>query len=202
MYEYITGKLVSLSPTTAIVEAGGIGYNISISLTTQGAIQGESQIKLYIHTYTVQDQTPTLYGFHTEFERALFRLLISISGVGGGSARIMLSSHTPAELSTIISTGNTRALTAVKGIGAKTAEVIIVKLRDKVISLSGIDSNSLESSATAMNNSEQKSREAEEALLVLGFNKSSVQKAIKNVIAQSDSDISIEDIIRKTLALL
>ncbi len=198
MYEYIKGELISLTPTTAVVEVAGIGYNLQISLTTQSQIHGEASVKLYTHVYTVQDQAPVFYGFATEIERALFRLLISVSGVGGGTARIMLSSNSAEELSTIISTGNVKALTAVKGIGAKTAEVIIVKLRDKVVALGA--ASGIERVAGSVD-SFSKAQEAEDALLVLGFTKNAVQKAIKKICAESP-ELSVEDIIRKTLSIL
>lgn len=197
MYEYIKGDLVTLTPTTAIIEAGGIGYNLSISLNTQSALQGQTSAKLFAHLYTVQDQAAVLYGFATELERAVFRLLISVSGIGGGTARIMLSSHTPEELCTIISTGNVKVLTAVKGIGAKTAEVVIVKLRDKVISLGAVTPQI--DGATTDNFG--KAQEATDALLVLGFSKNAVQKAVKKILTQTP-ELSVEDIIRQTLSLL
>lgn len=201
MYEYIKGPITSLSPTTAIIEAGGIGYNLSISLTSQAMLTQGEQAMLYTHYYLVQDQSPVLFGFATSEERALFRLLISVSGIGGGTARIMLSSHSTAELSTIISTGNVAQLTKVKGIGAKTAEVVIVKLRDKVVSLfgespSGIGEG-LEESSSRIN----RATEALEALIVLGFSKMATQKVITKILTQ-EPELTTEDIIRKTLSLL
>ncbi len=199
MYEYIKGELISLSPTTAVIETAGIGYSISISLNSQSSLQGQKEAKLYTHLYTVQDQAPVLFGFATELERALFRLLISVSGIGGGTARIMLSSHTAEELCTIISTGNVKVLTSVKGIGAKTAEVVIVKLRDKVMALSPSIALSEESSSIVDMSSN--AAQALEALQVLGFSKVAIQKAIKKVTA-SDPTLSVEDIIRQSLTQL
>ncbi|MFI3299417.1 MAG: Holliday junction branch migration protein RuvA [Rikenellaceae bacterium] len=200
MYEYIKGELVSLSPTTAIIEAAGVGYNLSISLTTNDLLKGQAQAKLYTHLYTVQDGAATLFGFYSQMERALFRLLISVSGIGGGTARIMLSSHTPEELVTIISTGNVAMLTKVKGIGAKTAEVIIVKLRDKVLSL-GYSPDEVASITGTIESNDTKASEALEALLVLGFSRMATQKVIKKVLS-AEPELSVEDIIRKTLSLL
>ncbi len=200
MYEYIKGELVSLSPTTAIIEATGVGYNLSISLTTNDLLKGQAQAKLYTHLYTVQDGAATLFGFYSQMERALFRLLISVSGIGGGTARIMLSSHTPEELVTIISTGNVAMLTKVKGIGAKTAEVVIVKLRDKVLSL-GYSPDEVASITGTIESNDTKASEALEALLVLGFSRMATQKVIKKVLS-AEPELSVEDIIRKTLSLL
>ncbi len=200
MYEYIKGELVSLTPTTAVVEACGVGYSIGVSLTTSEKLKVGDNEKLYIHMYSVQDQTPVLFGFGTVVERELFRLLISVSGIGGGTARIMLSSHSPQEMATIISTGNVAALTRVKGIGAKTAEVVIVKLRDKVINLLGMSDIELDAEGVVgVGEVMGKSQEALDALLVLGFSKGAVQKIIKKIVG-AEPDISVEDIIRKTLS--
>ncbi len=201
MYDFIKGEVVSLSPTAAVVETAGIGYYLCISLTTNSALQGLKEAKLYTHLYTVQDQAPILFGFHSEMERALFRLLISVSGIGGGTARIMLSSHTPEELATIISTGNVAALTKVKGIGAKTAEVVIVKLRDKVLGIGYSVAENGEFATAAGSQISGKAHEALEALIVLGFSRAATQKVIKKVMA-AEPELSVEDIIRKTLSLL
>lgn len=198
MYDYIKGAIASISPTTAVIETAGVGYSLAISLTTHAAIVGQPQTLLYTHLQVLQDQAPVLYGFATQEERALFRLLISISGIGAAIARTMLSSHTPSELISIIGSGNVAALTKVKGIGAKTAEVVIVKLRDKVVTLPyAADTTSL----GAADNSMGKSAEALDALLVLGFSRAATEKVVRKVVT-SEPELSVEDIIRKTLSLL
>ncbi len=200
MYEYIKGELVSLTPTTAVIETGGVGWLIAVSLSTSEALTVGQTTRLYIHMYSVQDQTPQLFGFGTQVERELFGLLISISGIGGNTARVMLSSHSPTELATIISTGNVAALKRVKGIGAKTAEVVIVKLRDKVIGLVGAEGSGLNADAVlGAGLLMGRSQEALDALLVLGFTKAAVQKVIKKVV-EAEPDLTVEEIIRKTLS--
>lgn len=197
MYEYIKGTLASLSHTTAVIDAGGVGYSIGISLTTYAALEGRSEAILYTHLYTVQDQSPLLYGFATTAERTLFRMLISVSGIGAGTARIMLSSHSPSELASMIATGNSAMLTKVKGIGAKTAEVVIIKLRDKVVHI-GIDQTDQDANGMAQ---QQKGMEAIEALQVLGFSKVATEKVVRKLVSQNP-DMATEDIIRNALSMM
>ena len=134
MIEYIKGELTDLTPAVAVVEAAGIGYALNISLTTYTAIQGKKQVKLFVHESLVtggRDDSFTLFGFQSKQERALYRLLITVSGVGANTARMMLSSMTPAELCNAIATGDERMIKSVKGIGLKTAQRVIVDLKDK-----------------------------------------------------------------------
>lgn len=194
MYEYIKGNLASLSHTTAVVDVGGVGYALSISLTTYAALDGVQDALLYVHLYYAQDQAPVMYGFATTAERELFRLLISVSGVGAGTARIMLSSHSPRELAAMISTGNAALLTSVKGIGAKTAEVVIIKLRDKVVRL-GLDVDGGNGGVISSTNG----TEALEALLVLGFSKAATEKIVRKLAAENPS-MPTEELIRKALS--
>lgn len=198
MYEYIKGSLASLSHTTAVIETSGIGYAIGISLTTYAALEGKAEATLYIHLYMVQDQAPVLYGFATPAERSLFRMLISVSGIGAGTARIMLSSHTPSELVSMISTGNAAMLTKVKGIGAKTAEVVIIKLRDKVIHIGVEDMTDMDGGSPDQQGAW---REALEALQVLGFSKAATEKVVKRLSKENPS-MPTEDIIRNALSLM
>lgn len=194
MYEYISGSIVSLSHTTVVVETAGIGYVIHISLTSYQQLEGQTAARIYTHLYIVQDQAPLLYGFTTPEERELFRLLISVSGVGASTARIMLSSSSPSEIAQMISTGNVAALTRVKGIGPKTAEVIVVKLRDKVV---GFGANN---SALPLGLS-QGTSEAVDALLVLGFSRAAVEKTVK-AIARQQPEAPTEELIRLALGQL
>ena len=138
MIDYIKGELAELTPVQAVVEAYGIGYAMNISLNTYEAIQGKKDVKLYVHESLVtggRDDSYTFFGFASKQERDLYRLLITVSGVGANTARMILSSASPSELANAISTGNERLLKGVKGIGLKTAQRIIVDLKDKILSL-------------------------------------------------------------------
>ena len=140
MIEYIKGELTELTPAQAVVETGGIGYALNISLNSYTAIQGKKEVKLYVHESLQtggRDDNYTFYGFATRRERELYRLLITVSGVGANTARTMLSSITPAELCNAIANGDEKLIKSVKGIGLKTSQRIIVDLKDKIMS-SGI----------------------------------------------------------------
>ena len=136
MIEYIRGELADLTPALAVVEAHGVGYALNISLNTYSAIQGKSSVKLYVHEAIMtggRDDNYTLYGFANKQERSLYRLLITVSGVGANTARMILSSLTPAELCNVIANGDEKMLKTVKGIGLRTAQRIIVDLKDKIM---------------------------------------------------------------------
>ncbi len=195
MYEYIKGELAEIAPTFAIVEAGGVGYHIQISLQTFSTIENDSQTKLYTH-YIVREDAQLLYGFATKIERELFRLLLSVSGVGGNTARMILSTYSPSELKSIISTENAVLLKNVKGLGLKTAQKIIVEISGKMATLTaGVDSTT--------NIAEQNSaaNEAIEALVMLGFVKTASQKVVKAICTESPNS-SVEEIIRLALKRL
>ena len=133
MIEYIKGELTELTPALAVVEAHGVGYALSISLNTYSAIQGKTAVKLFVHEAIMtggRDDSYTLYGFATKQERSLYQLLITVSGVGANTARMILSSLTPAELCNVIANGDEKMLKTVKGIGLRTAQRIIVDLKD------------------------------------------------------------------------
>ena len=136
MIEYIRGELADLTPALAVVEAHGVGYALNISLNTYSAIQGKTAVKLYVHEAIMtggRDDNYTLYGFANKQERSLYRLLITVSGVGANTARMILSSLTPAELCNVIANGDEKMLKTVKGIGLRTAQRIIVDLKDKIM---------------------------------------------------------------------
>ena len=140
MIEYIRGELTEITPAMAVVEAAGVGYALNISLNTYAAIQNKKEVKLYVHEALVtggRDDSFTLYGFANKEERELYRLLITVSGVGANSARMILSALTPAELGNVIASGDERTLKSVKGIGQRTAQRIIVDLKDKITVMLG-----------------------------------------------------------------
>ena len=134
MYEYIKGTVAEVAPAYAVIDVGGVGYYLHISLETYSAIEHETETRLYVH-YVVREDAQLLYGFSTKVERELFRLLISVSGVGGNTARMILSTYSPRELQGIITAGNAVLLKNVKGLGLKTAQKIIVELKDKAAGL-------------------------------------------------------------------
>ena len=192
MYEYIKGRIEELSPAMAIIEANQVGYAVNISLNTYAALEGKAEAKLYIHE-AIREDAFTLYGFAEKAERDLFLLLISVSGVGANTARMILSSFSVPELEAIISGENVNQLKAVKGIGLKTAQRIIVDLKDKV----GKETSPLGAQIQTNNNRE----EALTALVLLGFNRSASAKVVDKIIA-GDPTISLEKIIKDALKQL
>lgn len=138
MYEYIRGTIAEVAPAYAVVEAAGVGYFVNISLQTYSQIENMHETKLFVH-YVVREDAQTLFGFATKKERDLFRLLISVSGVGGNTARMILSTYSTSELQNIIATGNAVLLKNVKGLGLKTAQKIIVELSGKMLDLNDAD---------------------------------------------------------------
>ena len=197
MYEYITGKLSEATPTYAVIEAAGIGYFINISLKTYSDIEGHEQAKLYVH-FVVREDQQALFGFSTKLERELFRQLISVSGVGGNTARMILSTYSPHELQNIISTENAVLLKNVKGLGLKTAQKIIVELSGKMLEIGASD---LMTPVISSNSRPQSFDEALAALSMLGFQKSASEKVL-NAIFKEDPRIGVEDAIRTALKSL
>ena len=193
MYEYISGTLAELSPTYAVVEAAGVGYYIHISLQTFSAIEGQEQARLYVH-FVVREDAQILYGFATRQERELFRLLISVSGVGGNTARMILSTYSTSELRNIISTGNAVLLKNVKGLGLKTAQKIIVELNGKMIDL-GLEAKAVEKKSEVDN---EVFNETVAALVMLGFQKGASEKVVKALLKE-DPNIQVEDAVRLAL---
>ncbi|MDR1406465.1 MAG: Holliday junction branch migration protein RuvA [Tannerella sp.] len=194
MIEYIKGEIVELSPARMILECNGIGYELHISLTTYSAFQNRTEAKALVYEI-IREDAHMLYGFATHKERELFLLLTSVSGVGPNTARTILSSVPPAELVQIIAAGDEKSLTLVKGIGSKTAQRIIVDLRNKV--------KPIEEKAGKMSVSQRSevSDEAVAALVMLGFQKAASQKAIDTILKKSP-DIPVEQIIRTALKML
>ena len=178
MIEYIRGSIADLSPTLAVLDANGVGYGLNITVNTFSAIQGLSgDVKLYVYE-SIREDAYVLWGFATKVERELFVLLTSVSGVGGQSARVILSSMTPAELCDAVTRGDVRLLKSAKGVGAKTAERIIVELKDKLVTL-GIDAQAGSPSSQPMTAANKEVQdEAVAALTMLGFSPAPSQKAV------------------------
>lgn len=193
MYEYISGKLTELAPTYAVVEAAGVGYYLNISLQTYAAIEGQSDARLYAH-FIVREDVQQLFGFATKLERELFRQLISVSGVGGNTARMILSTYSSRELRNIIATENAVLLKNVKGLGLKTAQKIIVELSGRMIDL-GLDEPTAISAPAATNPVVD---EALQALTMLGFAKAASEKVLKAIFTESPT-IAVEDAVRQAL---
>lgn len=199
MYEYITGQVAEATPTYAVIEAAGVGYFIHISLKTYSDIENSQQARLYTH-FIVREDQQTLFGFSTKLERELFRQLISVSGVGGNTARMILSTYSSHELQNIIATDNAVLLKNVKGLGLKTAQKIIVELSGKMLELGASDMMTPNiKSVTGANN--EVYNEALAALAMLGFQKAASEKALKAIFQESPS-IAVEEAIRAALKRL
>ena len=194
MYEYISGLVAELAPTHAVIDAGGVGYYINISLQTYSEIENAVSAKLYVH-HIVREDAHLLYGFASKRERELFRLLISVSGVGGNTARMILSTYSTSELQNIIATGNAVLLKNVKGLGLKTAQKIIVELNGKMLDLSDIENSAVAQKDNAVYD------EALAALVMLGFAKAASEKTLRQIVKESPS-ITVEDAIRDALKRL
>ncbi|MBE6203172.1 MAG: Holliday junction branch migration protein RuvA [Rikenellaceae bacterium] len=197
MYEYIRGKISEATPTYAVIEAAGIGYFINISLKTYADIEKLDESLLYVH-YIVREDQQTLYGFSTKLERELFRQLISVSGVGGNTARMILSTYTSHELQNIIATENAVLLKNVKGLGLKTAQKIIVELSGKMIELGASD---MILTTTQRGSRNEAYDEALAALAMLGFQKSASEKALTAIFKEMPT-ISVEEAVRAALKRL
>lgn len=191
MYEYISGKVAELAPTYAVIEAAGVGYYINISLQTFSAIEHCAEARLYVH-FVVREDAQTLYGFAAKEERELFRALISVSGVGGNTARTILSTYSPSELRNIIATENAVLLKNVKGLGLKTAQKIIVELSGKMAVMGQSVSAAPSSAASGIYD------EAMAALAMLGFQRAASDKVLKAILKESPS-IAVEEAVRQAL---
>ena len=204
MIEYIKGELTEITPTQAVIEAHGVGYMLNISLNTYTAIQEKKEVKLYVHEAIStggRDDSYTLYGFFNKQEREIYRMLITVSGVGSNTARMILSASSPTELVNIISTGNEKALKGVKGIGLKTAQRIIVDLRDKMSECGIIQDigSAGQTAAIAVNNEVRD--EAIGALTMLGFSPAPTSKVVTEIL-QGNSDLPVEQVIKQALKLI
>ena len=198
MIEYIKGELAEITPALAVVDCNGVGYGINVSLNTYSAIQNKKEVKLYIYE-AIREDAYVLYGFATKQERELFLLLISVSGIGGNTARMILSALSPSELCNVISSGNEKLLKTVKGIGLKTAQRIIVELKDKIVS-TGIDAAAPVSTAVT-NLQTEVYEEAVAALTMLGFAPAPSQKLVAALLKE-EPDAPVEKVIKLALKRL
>ena len=195
MIDYIKGQIIELTPTELILECGGIGYSILISLQTYEALQLQTQTVAYIHHYIREDEE-LFYGFATKDERELFRLLIGVSGIGVNSARMMLSSLTSDEIRNAILAEDINKIKSVKGIGLKSAQRLVLELKDKIVKGAGADTGVLlkvDSSAVV--------DEATTALVMLGFSKAAINKVVPAILKENPQ-ARVEDIIKSALKRL
>ena len=200
MIEYIKGTIDELTPTYAIVETAGVGFQLFISLNTYSAIQGKTETKLYAYE-AIREDAHLLYGFATKAERELFLLLISVSGIGGQTARMVLSAFTPAELANVIREGNDRMLKSVKGIGPKAAQRIIVDLKDKIAIGMGDGADTAGAQGGVAPASREVVDEAVAALTMLGFPPAPSQKTVLHLVKE-DPTLPVEQIIKLALKML
>ena len=202
MIEYVRGELVELGPATAVIDCNGVGYLFNISLNTYSAIQGKKTCKLYVYE-AIREDAYVLYGFADKQERELFLLLISVSGIGGNTARMILSALSPAELVNVISTENATLLKSVKGIGLKTAQRIIVDLKDKIktgaVAATG---NAVAFGGTLLSTvNTEVQEEAISALTMLGFAQAPSQKVVLAILKEEPT-APVEQVIKQALKRL
>jgi Holliday junction DNA helicase RuvA len=190
MIHHLKGKLAEKNPTHVVIECNGVGYFVNISLHTFSQITDNENIQLFTHLQ-VKEDSHTLFGFSEKSEREIFRLLLSVSGIGASIARTMLSSMAPMQVRDAIATGNVSAIQSIKGIGAKTAQRVILDLKDKILKIYDIDE------VSAISNNTNKD-EALSALEVLGFMRKQSEKIVDKVLSQ-DASLSVEDIIKLSL---
>ena len=198
MIEYVRGELAELTPALAVIDCNGVGYAANISLNTYAAIQGKKACKLYIHE-AIREDAHVLFGFADKQERELFLLLISVSGIGGNTARMILSALSPSELVNVISNENANLLKSVKGIGLKTAQRIIVELKDK-LKTGTVAASACISSLSSPTNA-QIQEEAVSALTMLGFPQAASQKVVLAILKE-EPDAQVEAVIKLALKRL
>lgn len=197
MIDYITGKIASLTPTSAVIDNSGIGYSMEISLQTYDSLNGKDNAKVYIQSQLNQrDGTQVDYGFSSVDERNLFRLITGVSGIGAASARMILSAMNSEELQNAILSEDIARLKSIKGIGLKSAQRMILELKDKIVK-----GEEVSASVLFREDSSKVSEEASSALQMLGFNKANINKAIQQILKENP-DSSVEEIIKKALKIL
>ena len=197
MFDYIKGEPTELTPAYVVLETGGIGYCIHITLPTFSALSGKTNAKLYVYE-AIREDAHLLYGFMNQAERQLFMLLISVSGIGANTARMIMSSYSSQEIQEMIATGNVVALNAIKGIGSKTAQRIIVDLKDKIQKIALVPGQS--SNPVFAANNELK-EEAVSALVMLGFAAAASQKTVDQIL-KSEPHLRVEQLIKMALKMM
>ncbi len=197
MYEYISGKLASITPANAVIDCCGVGYLLDITLNTYSAIQEKAEVRLWVHE-VIREDAHLLYGFFTLQERSLFRLLLGVNGVGAATARMMLSSLSVEELTQAIATGDARTVQRVKGVGAKTAGRIVLELQDKVSDTAGQRTAAGINTATHSPAVSVKKDETVSALVMLGFPKPAAEKVVNAL----DGSLTVEEMIKEALKRL
>lgn len=190
MIAHLKGRLIEKNPTDVVIECNGVGYALNISLHTYSKITSEENITLYTHML-VREDAHTLYGFADKTEREIFRLLISVNGVGAGIARTMLSSMSPLQIRDAIAANDVATIQSIKGIGAKTAQRVLLDLKDKILKVYGIDEVS-----SAVNNTNK--NEALSALEVLGFTRKQAEKVVDTIL-KNNPEYTVEAIIKNAL---
>ena len=195
MYDYVKGELVELSPAEAVIECGGIGFSVLISLQTYQMLEGKTQAKVFLYHYLREDDE-LFYGFATKDERELFKLLISVSGIGVGSARMMLSSLSDEEIRNAILSEDVHRIKSVKGIGLKSAQRLILELKDKIVKGGGV-----EATLPLVGASNAVAEEATTALVMLGFSKPAISKVLPDIIKKNPQG-KVEDYIKAALQKL
>ena len=201
MIDYIKGELAELTPAQAVIEAAGVGYALNISLNTYTAIQGKKNVKLFVHESLVtggRDDSYTFFGFASKQERDLYRLLISVSGVGANTARMILSAASPADLSNAIASSNERLLKGVKGIGLKTAQRIIVDLKDKVVALGIAQEVTMGDGGSTVAVNNEVMDEAVSALTMLGFSPAPSAKVVRALL-EENAAMPVEQVVKEAL---
>ena len=195
MIDYISGKLAELTPTYAVLETHGVGYSIHIALPTYSSLMGKEMAKLYVYE-VIREDAYLLYGFMNQTERQLFLLLISVSGIGANTARMIMSSYSVKEIQEMIATSNETALNSIKGIGIKTAQRIIIDLKDKILKIEGIEAASF---APALGSASKD--EAVSALVMLGFPQAVSVKTVEKII-KDDPSLKVEQLIKMALKMM
>lgn len=197
MIEYVKGELAELTPAYAVVETSGVGYGLNITLNTYTAIQGKKEVRLYVFE-SIREDSYTLYGFASKDERRMFLLLITVSGVGANTARMILSEMTPAELCGVISSGNEKMLKMVKGIGLRTAQRIIVDLKDKIADFDIVGEIPADKGGASSQVDKEVKDEAVGALTMLGFAPAPSAKVVVAILTEQPS-LPVEQVVKLAL---